>query len=109
MTQLDLTGAPSLVPPAVRLTTRQRIALEHVAEHQPVSADEIGARLHAYRRQQGGHGHSIDARCQFCAEEGNSMLRRLRELGLVRRKMRVGWVTVRPVDSGSQGDLPEGF
>lgn len=82
--QLDLDGR--LVPVGVKLTERQRLALDYVRAHGPVASDELGALLHEERQARGGRGHHRDLRCDWCGDEGSSMGKRLRELGLVRKR-----------------------
>ncbi|RDI73287.1 hypothetical protein Gocc_2887 [Gaiella occulta] len=89
----DLLGEP-LVLPAVKLTPRQRVALEHIRRRQPVTNDELGAALHSFRRGQGGRGHDRDLRCEWCRTEGAQMGRRLRALALVQWKRNAGWTLV---------------
>lgn len=90
------------VDPTVRLTARQRLALEYIGHHQPVASDELGAFLHEDRRARGGKGHGADERCDYCQQEGAQMGAALRLKGLVKRKRGVGWVV-----SGTSGPNPE--
>lgn len=85
MNQLDLLGATP-TPPDLRLTHRQRIALEYIGHHAPVSSDELGAFLHEDRRARGGKGHSSDTRCDWCHDEGRHMGAALRAKSLVRHR-----------------------
>ena len=116
--QLDLTGQPALVAPDVRLTHRQRMALEYIGHHAPVSSDELGALLHEDRRARGGRGHSSDERCEWCPDEGKQMGAALRLKGLVRfrRGDGGGWYLANapagqttPVPGVGPGDLPEDY
>lgn len=91
--QLDLiTGQPVAAPrdPSA-LTDRQQLALEHIAAHQPVSSDELGAVLHEDRQARGRKGHSRDQRCEWCATEGNVVGASLRAKGLIVRRKTIGW------------------
>lgn len=90
------------VDPTVRLTARQRLALEYIGHHQPVASDELGAFLHEERRARGGRGHSADERCDFCQQEGSQMGAALRLKGLVKQRRGAGWVV-----SGMSGSSPE--
>lgn len=94
MTQINLiTGepvAPAKDPDA--LTDRQQLALEFIAQHQPVSSDELGAVLHEDRRARGGRGHARDERCDWCQSEGSQMGQSLKARGKVIRKKTIGWV-----------------
>jgi len=107
--QLTLVGTPT--PPGMKLTERQRFALEFIA-HRPVSSEELGAALHEFRMLEGGRGHRAESRCDWCKPEGASMGGRLRSLGLVRftRKLGVWYLleTGPPApDRGAQtGEIP---
>lgn len=90
MTQLEIGGNDALAPPEAKLTQRQRIALEYIGHHQPVSSDELGAMLHEERRARGLKGHSSDERCEYCTDEGRSMGAALRQKGLVRFRRHEG-------------------
>lgn len=85
--QLALVGPAT--PPDLHLTRRQRFALEFVA-HRPVSSEELGAALHAYRQAEGKGGHSVQTTCHWCRPEGAAMGARLRELKLVRFARKLG-------------------
>lgn len=105
--QLDLTGQAHTIVHGRELTPRQQLALDYVTEHAPATADEIGALLHQERLQRRGRGHSADSRCKWCGDEGTQMLRRLRELGLVRHAKHLGWYVAghtRPRASNSNPD-----
>lgn len=111
-----LPGVP--VDPTVKLTARQRLALEFIAANQPVPSDELGALLHEERMQRGGRGHHRDQLCQWCTDEGKQMGAALRRHGLVRQKRHAGWVLAsgyRPSTEGTKqeprdrGSFPEGF
>lgn len=54
------------------LTARQQLAFDYVREHDGVTADEVGAWLHAHRDKR---PHGVDVRCDWCAKEGLSVLR----------------------------------
>lgn len=92
-TQLDLITGQPVSPPRDpdALTGRQQLALAHIAAHQPVSSDELGALLHEDRMRRGLKGHGRDERCTFCAGEGREMGETLRRRGLIIRKRTVGW------------------
>lgn len=62
-------------PEAVgRLRERQLLVYEFVRDHPAgVSADEVGAAIHHHRGR-----HGPDVRCQWCANEGTSVLLSLR-------------------------------
>ena len=118
-TQIDLfTGQPVPAPrdPAA-LTGRQQLALEHIAKHQPVASDELGAILHEDRLARGGKGHPADERCEWCPREGRVMGSSLRRHGYVVQKRSLGWCLpdYRPERPGTSGydpstsDFPEGF
>jgi hypothetical protein len=53
------------------LTHRQQLAFDYVRERDGVSADEVGAFLHAHRDKR---PHGVDARCTFCTRDGRSVL-----------------------------------
>lgn len=74
--QLALVGPAT--PPDLKLTKRQRFALEFIAQ-KPVSSEELGAALHEYR-----DAHPATKTCRWCEAEGASMGSRLRQDGLVR-------------------------
>lgn len=71
--QLDL-ALPLGVKPAleVKLSARQQLAYDYVQSHDGVTADEVGAHLHAHR--QPPH-HPDTSRCDWCRSEGLSVLR----------------------------------
>lgn len=84
--QLTLAGTPE---PTLKLTDRQRFALELIRELGPVPSDELGAHMHERRGK-----HSTDIRCSWCTQEGESVgkeLRRKRTLGVKHRRGE-GWV-----------------
>lgn len=91
MTQMVLDGTGVATPPELRLTRRQRFALEIVAEKEPVGEEELGAYLHELRAiEEKGSGHDHLSVCRFCRQEGRAMLVRLREFGLVRQSRKLG-------------------
>lgn len=53
------------------LTERQQLAFDYVRERSGVSCDEVGAFLHAHRDKR---PHGVDARCDWCARDGRSVL-----------------------------------
>lgn len=93
MSQLTLDGTGTPTPPDVRLTVRQRWALEIISEKEPIPSELLGAYLHELRAVEGtGNGHAHEDVCRFCRQEGEGMGRRLRDLGLVRySRKRGGW------------------
>lgn len=66
MEQLALDGAP-----AKTLTARQQLAFDYVRERTGVTAEEVGAYLHARKERR---PHSIDKRCDYCARDGRGVL-----------------------------------
>lgn len=112
MEQLALTGVPT--PPDVKLTPRQRSALEHIAANQPLASDELGAYLHEIRRERGGKGHPRNSSCDWCKSEGAQMGKALRDKQLVKYRLGEGWILAdtdvkqRAADA-SFGDFPDGF
>jgi hypothetical protein len=90
--QLDLLGGTPTTEP--RLTDRQEFALETIGRLQPISSDELGAHLHAYRQANGGRGHDPDTRCDWCTQEGRDMGAALRKKGLVVQRRMAGWCLV---------------
>ena len=105
--QLALVG-PS-TPPELKLTRRQRFALEFI-HRRPVSSEELGAALHEFRMMEGGRGHRAENRCDWCKPEGASMGSRLRTDGLVKFSRKLGVWYLReagmPVpDRGAQSDV----
>lgn len=116
MSQLELDGTPTLAPPEVRVSPRQRLALDYLRHHAPVPSDELGALLHEDRRARGLNGHSADERCRFCADEGKQMGGALRAKGLVRyrRGEGGGWYLAdrtapTPQVEEQEDPFPEGF
>lgn len=109
MTQLALTGTPT--PPHLKLTGRQRGALEQIAEHQPLSSERLGAWIHERRLEAGGKGHSAANPCRFCNEEGAAMGRNLRGKQLVRYSLSYhGWVIPGYKPAGKPvGGIPDDF
>jgi hypothetical protein len=53
------------------LTDRQQLAFDYVRGRDGVSADEVGAFLHAHRDRR---PHGVDERCDWCARDGRSVL-----------------------------------
>lgn len=90
--QLGLDGTGVTTPPEVRLTERQRHALDFIGKHGPVPSDMLGALLHEFRPAEAATHHCRDERCDFCRSEGASMGARLRELELVSYRKQRGWV-----------------
>ncbi len=93
MSQLTLDGTGTPTPPEVRLTVRQRFALEIIAEKEPISSERLGAYLHELRAvEEKGYGHGYEDVCRFCKQEGEGMGARLRSLDLVRFSTKAhGW------------------
>ena len=99
--QLALVGAAT--PPELKLTERQRFALEFI-HHLPCSSKQLGAALHERRLQGGGRGHRAEKTCDFCQMEGSGMGASLREKGLVKYARSLGvWYCV---EDGRPGALP---
>lgn len=111
--QLALDGVPT--DPAIRLTQRQRYALEHIGAHAPVPSDELGALLHELRDTEARTHHLRDERCTFCKGEGAGMGGRLRDLGLVRFRKGAGWYVPglperrETQESRLDGEFPDGY
>lgn len=104
--QLALVGPAT--PPELKLTRRQRFALELIAQR-PMSSVDLGAALHEYRQQNGGRGHGATSTCAWCDAEGAHMGATLRKHGLVRYARNLGvWYVAedgRPkADRGTQTD-----
>lgn len=81
-----MSAQPSLFDtpaPAPKLGPRQQLVLDAIAATEPdgVTADEVGALIHEHRGT-----HDRDSRCDFCAKEGNGVLRRLTQLEVVTRR-----------------------
>ena len=76
--QLALIAQPPAPP---KLTPRQQRALELVTQAgaDGIHADELGAALHAEYRK-----HTVEARCMWCGQTGQSILKALKAKGLVR-------------------------
>lgn len=99
--QLALVGVPT--PPDLRLTRRQRQALEHIHANQPVTSQDLGEHLATLRGSQPG---------VWAASDGARMGRRLRDLGLARySRKRGGWITADApaAPRADFGAFPEGF
>lgn len=73
------------------LTARQQHAFDYVRERDGVTADEVGAAWHAANGK-----HDAGSRCDFCARDGNSVLRSKALHPLVRYRLdaRLGRVYV---------------
>jgi hypothetical protein len=70
-----MTGQPTLldVPATPKpLKPRQQLAFDYVRERDGVTADEVGAWLHAHKDKR---PHSADVRCDWCARDGLSVLK----------------------------------
>ena len=110
--QLALVGAAT--PPELKLTERQRFALEFI-HHLPCSSEQLGAALHERRLQGGGRGHRAEKTCDFCQMEGSGMGASLREKGLVKYARSLGvWYCVEdgrptssPTRTNSNGHDPQ--
>lgn len=61
--------APQNIPETFRkpLTRNQQLAWDYIRERSGVTADEIGAYIHAHRDTR---PHSVDVRCEWCAKTG---------------------------------------
>lgn len=105
--QDTLFGAP---PEPVRLGPRQHRALDLIDEAgwEGVTADEVGADVHAAKGQ-----HGLDTRCDYCGRDGRSILRSLSRHGLVSRRRSGGWTRAarppRNAAAGPSNEFPEGF
>lgn len=100
--QLQLLDGP-VTPPDVKLTARQRKALDTIAAHQPIRSDELGAYLHP---------HGPDKRCDWCTPSGREVGEALKRKGLVEYEREAGWKLARNTDSNegaSFGAFPPGF
>lgn len=84
-----MTDALFAVEQQAALTPRQQQAVAFIAEHDGVTADEIGAHLHAHRERR---PHSVDERCRWCAKDGLHTVRSKAVAPLVtyRRNPRAG-------------------
>ena len=103
--QLELLpGVP--VEPAIKLTERQRFALEAIGRLQPISSDELGALLCERRGK-----HTADERCDWDGSNGRQCAASLRAKGLVVRKRTVGWTLpeYRPTPAGSSAQNRDGI
>lgn len=60
------------VDDAPQLTPRQQLAFDYLQANDGVSADEVGAWLHAHRDRR---PHPVGERCDWCAKDGLSVLR----------------------------------
>lgn len=111
MSQLELLGGSVPVEPGVKLTARQRYALEVIGKLQPVESDELGAYLHQERqtRTGGEKGHAADVRCEWCGTEGAQMGAALRNRRLVTKKRDAGWVLVGYKPTRAPEPAPEGL
>jgi hypothetical protein len=73
--QLAIDGAVRTADSAVRtakpLRPRQQLAFDYVRERDGVTADEVGAYLHANKDRR---PHPVDERCDWCARDGRSVL-----------------------------------
>lgn len=92
--QLALAGVDTPQPSPVRpLKPRQQLAWEYVRERDGVTADEVGAWLHAHKDRR---PHGVDERCEWCARDGRSVLqsKALKPLVTYRRDERLGRVYI---------------
>lgn len=102
--QLALVGPAT--PPDLKLTARQRFALEFIAQ-KPCSSEELGAALHEYRGT-----HAATTLCRWCQPEGAGMGSRLRDDGLVKFRRKLGvWYLVehgapKPQRGSQSDDIP---
>lgn len=53
------------------LTDRQQLAFDYIRAHDGLTADEVGAFLHAHKEKR---PHGVDQRCDFCARDGRGVL-----------------------------------
>lgn len=87
--QLDVFGGENIAATAPKqreLGKRQQFALQLIRDNDGLTSDEVGARIHAWRGK-----HHPDSRCDFCGQEGKSVLRSLRARGLVVRRQSGEW------------------
>lgn len=82
--QLTIAGATE--DPSVKVTERQRFALELIGELGPIPSDELGAHMHERRGK-----HPADQRCEWCGTEGKGIGGELRKKGLVKHRREEGW------------------
>jgi hypothetical protein len=97
----------------MRLTARQQQALELLRHDGPLAAEELGAFLHSQRKTK---RHRADLRCQWCRQDGYSMLTSLARKGLAKGvgRGRPRWVAVAPAqlelsEIAEPEPFPEGF
>jgi hypothetical protein len=109
--QLTLDGKTE--DPAVKLTERQRFALNLIGQLGPAPSDELGAHMHARRGK-----HGADQRCEWCAREGKGIGAELLAKNLVKQRRGEGWVLVGAIASARESTsgydpataaFPEGF
>lgn len=107
--QLDLlTGKPAVAP--VRpLTERQQTVLDLVTEAgiDGIRATQVGLALHVAAGK-----HPPDDPCQWCGEDGKSVLRALQKRRLVVRRRTGRWTVPKPKAVSAAKDtgaLPAGF
>lgn len=82
--QLSIDG--KVEDPAVKLTERQRFALDLISDLGPIPDDELGAHMHERKGR-----HSAEVRCTFCGSDGRSIGKELRRKGLVKQRRSEGW------------------
>ena len=73
-----------------KLTVNQQRAFDYIRARDGVTADEVGAFLHAHRDRR---PHGVDDRCKWCAKTG---------LGVLRSKGLRPLVTYRTADRGGR-------
>lgn len=83
----QLTIAGQTEDPTVKLTARQRFALDLIGELGPIPSDELGAHMHERRGK-----HGLEARCTYCGQEGKGVGGELRKKKLVKQRREEGWV-----------------
>jgi hypothetical protein len=105
-----MTDQPTLFPPPPAtgtLTSRQSFVFDLLCAHPQdgLTSDEVGAELHARAGK-----HEAGVRCQWCHQEGVSVLKALRKKNLAKRRRAGGWVAlgVERADSPSPGET-EGY
>jgi hypothetical protein len=80
-------------PPTGNLTDRQAFVYgqlqAHTVQGDGLTADEVGAELHARAGK-----HEAGVRCQWCHQEGVSVLKALRKKNLAKRRRAGGWVAL---------------
>jgi hypothetical protein len=99
------------VPAEPKLTERQALAWACIRCIAGITAEELGAILHANKTPA---AHDVDSRCRFCKDEGLSILRSVALKPLVIRRRATGlWEPRNPADrvrgpsAQETGELPD--